>query len=100
MAKLNIHLQEGFDHDTVIVRVGGREIFRSPNVTTRTQIGLAEMLNADVSGDLVDVDVDVPARSQHASFSVSPSATPYLGVSLDRSGQLIHHVSAEIMGYV
>lgn len=100
MNKLNIHLQEGFDHDTVTVRVAGREVFRSQSVTTRTQIGLAEMLTADAPGDAVDVEVEVPTRGQRASFRVSPSVTPYLGVSLDRSGQLTHQVSAEIMGYV
>jgi hypothetical protein len=99
VSRLNIHLQEGFANDTVIVRLEGREVFRDATVTTRTQIGLAEMIEIDTHSELVNVDVDVPTRSQRATFRIAPAATPWLGVSIDRTGHLTHQASAEIMGY-
>ena len=100
MSVLNIHLQEGFVNDTVIILVDAREVYRKNGVTTRTQIGLADMTAIDAPNGTVDIDVEVPTRSQHAVFRVTLPDTPYVGVSLDRNGQLTHLTSAEILGYV
>lgn len=100
MSELNIHLQEGFDNDTVTVRVGGREVYRRDGVTTRTQLGLADMVVTNADPGSVDVEIDVPTRSQREVFRVTVPDYRYLGVSLDRDGRLTHRLSSEIMGYV
>jgi len=99
MSELNIHLQEGFENDAVTVRVSGREVYRRQGVTTRTQIGLADMVVVTGFPGTVDVEIDVPTRSQRAVFPVTLPDTPYVGVSVERDGRLSHRLSSEIMGY-
>ena len=102
MASLNIHLQEGFENDAVTLRVDGREVYAKAALSTRTQIGLADLIELEVPDprDHVLIEVSVPTRHQYASFPVALRQTPWVGVSLNRDGRIEHRESSVLMGYL
>lgn len=99
MVELNIHLQDGFAHDTVIVCVDGHEVLRKSDVTTRTQIGLADMVTTEVPAGPAEVEVDVPTRGTRSTIRVTVPEVLYIGVSVEPDGRLTHRATREIMGY-
>ena len=99
MTLLHIAFQEGFQDDTVQVRVDGREVTQMEHVTTRTQIGLADSFEMDVQEGMMEVEVLVPSKALSKRITLPVSNAVYLGVSVDDRG-LIHRVSEEPFGYL
>ena len=62
MAKLRIHLLEGFAHDDVVVRVGDTVVFEGTDISTRHQIGLAKAVELEVTDEPIEVAVELPRR--------------------------------------
>jgi len=62
MAVLSVALEDGFEDDTVVVEVNGRQVFERDGVSTRTQIGLAESFEVTVDEDEAVVEVRVSSR--------------------------------------
>lgn len=82
MATMTIYLEDGFDHDRVVVTAGGREQSES-DVTTRHQVGLAAVVKADPPpGSATTVRVAVPGRGLEAEVEVDPATTPYVRVNV------------------
>ncbi len=98
MGNLHVALQDGFDNDTVEVRVNGQTVYERDGVTTMTQISLADAFDVDIDGP-VDLEISLPGR--HVSTVVPLPEQPggaYLGVSLSGDA-LVHRLSAEPFGY-
>ncbi len=100
MPTLHVHLREGFEGERVVVTVGDRLAFDEPSVRTRMQLGLAKMLDVEVPDGRVPVHIDLPGRARTRTVAVDAAATPYLGVSVDASGDIDATPSAELLGYV
>ena len=82
MGAIHVYLEEGFDHDHVMVDAG-TERLEELDVTTRHQIGLARVVDVVVpDGAQVAVSVAVPGRNMTAEATVDPTATPHLRVSV------------------
>lgn len=63
MRSLIIALRDGFEDDTVVVRVSGHEVFNKSNVTTSLLKGYAGSLEVPLSTDEVSVEVNLPLRN-------------------------------------
>ena len=101
MTQLHIALQDGFFHDTVVVQVNGKEVFRKGDVKTRFQIGLAESFEVEVPSGDATVEVALPEKKRANSTIVKAgSQLMYLGVSLNERGEVTFLVSQEPFGYV
>lgn len=100
MPLLHIALQEGFTGDEVVLRIDGREVFRKPDVKTRTQIGRAATHEEQVSNGPLSVDVSLPRRKLQLAISLQIARDTYLGVSISPEGKLQHVVAHEPFGYV
>lgn len=83
MAKLGIHLQNGFDDDEVIVRAGGHQLMRRKNVSTRRMLGLAAHEEFDVSGEPLSLHVSIPGRGVEEEIELEAGEERYVGISLD-----------------
>ena len=96
---LSVALEEGFDDDVVVVDVNGRKVFEQNNVSTRTQIGLAESFEVQV--DQTDVVIEVRVLSRGAAGQTRGTIVDrlHVGVSL-QSGDVVFRTSEEPFGYV
>ena len=98
MAVLEIHLQEGFEADEVVVLLDGREVFSGEAVTSQALLGLAETVTLETDTEGHEVTVELPRRGLSGHASVPASERCYVGAS--RQGeQLEMTVSAEPFGY-
>jgi hypothetical protein len=100
MAEVVIDMQEGFDKDSVIIEVGGREVYRKEGVSTRYQIGLAGSVKADCPDAKVTVRIRVPSRGLAHDVAVDAEQPAYVGVSVTEGGALKFQVGREPFGYL
>jgi hypothetical protein len=98
MAKLGIHLQNGFENDEVIVRAGGQELMRRENVSTRRILGVAAHDEFDVSGEPLSLHVSIPSRDVEQDIELEAGEERYVGISLD-GGALRVSKRAKPFGY-
>ena len=58
MPLLHIALQEGFENDSVAMRINGAEIFNKPQVPRRRQIGFADSFETHIGGGAIKVTLN------------------------------------------
>ena len=100
MPTLHVAFQEGFSDDEIVVRVNGIEVFRKSGVTTRLQIGYADSFELDIPSGEARLEVNVVTRNATTSRVLQVSDRRYVGVSLDRRGQLVCELSDQPFGYL
>jgi len=100
MGLLHLALQSGFVNDAVVVTVNGKEVLQKPSVRTRTQIGLAEELTAEIGPGVNVVKVTLPGRQVAEETTIEGPSDAYLGVWLSADGKLNWRHSQEPFGYV
>ncbi len=98
MARLSISLEEGFDNDTVVVSVNGTEHYRRGGVSTKLQVGLADLFEVDAENGPVTIDVNLPVKRVSGRHEVDASSDLYVGVSVGGSGLRFRH-SSQTFGY-
>lgn len=79
---INVALQDGFDDDTVVIRVDAAEAYHGEGVTTRTQISHAADMQLDVPDGPFTLEVDVPTRGLRETFTLDPDTHPNVALSL------------------
>ena len=92
---LTIDLQEGFDGESVAVRVGEQVVFEADEVTTNPVIGLADSIVVEVDTGPQTVVVEVGA-DQTLATDVDVNADLFIGFNID-SGEVIE--SDQPFGY-
>ena len=97
---LTIEFQEGFQNDTLVLRIAGIETMRHEHVTTRLQTGYAAATSATVAAGRVVLDVDLPATKASGQVVLDVQAPIWVGVNLDAGPVLRFKVSASPFGYV
>jgi hypothetical protein len=85
---INVALQDGFDGDTVVIRVDGVEAYRRDQVTTRTQISRADDMQLDVPDGPFELEVEVSTRGVDTRLRIDPHTQPNVALSL-LGGQLV-----------
>jgi hypothetical protein len=85
---INVALQDGFDGDTVVIRVDGAEAYRGDQVTTRTQISHAADTQLDVPDGPFELEVEVGTQGLQQRFQIDPQAQPNVALSV-RAGELV-----------
>jgi hypothetical protein len=85
---INVALQDGFEADTVVLRVDGAEAYRGEQLTTRTQISHAADTQLDVPNSPFALEVEVPTRGVRQTFQVDPNTRPNVALSL-LDGELV-----------
>jgi hypothetical protein len=75
---LSIDFQEGFDGDTVVVRVAGDEVARLEGVTTNLVISRADAVDLERPGGRQEVEVDVPTKGRSAALEIDLAGHVFL----------------------
>lgn len=88
---IRVDLREGFEDDEVVIHVGEEEVYRKQGVTTMTQIGRADGIDAPVAEGPLTVRVELPKRGLTESISL-PEPGLHLGISIE-DGELMLEVS-------
>jgi hypothetical protein len=88
---IRVDLREGFEDDEVVIHVGEEEVYRKQGVTTMTQIGRADGIDAPVAEGPLTVRVELPKRGLAESISL-PESGLHLGISIE-DGELMLEVS-------
>jgi hypothetical protein len=80
---LTIALEDGFVDDRVVVTVDGKVVLDEEHVRTRTQTGLARLVEAKTAaaGDS-RIEVALPARGLHTAVRTDARRAPNVRVSI------------------
>ena len=98
MTPVRIALQDGFEGDTVAIRVNGREVFKQENVKTKHQIGKAASFEVSIEEGTANVQVDLPLKNISETIAFKVSDKTYLGISVEED-KIEHTVSSEPFRY-
>jgi hypothetical protein len=99
MPLLHIAFQEGFEGDTVLVRIDGKEIFRKDDVKTRPQIGYATSFEINSHEGPVTIDIHLPGKSISERVPLQLVGATFVGVSI-RQGKITCRISNEPFRYL
>ncbi len=98
MTIIRIALQDGFEDDTVVISVNGKEVFNQKKVKTKRQIGKAAACELKLDPGPADVEVSLPLKKLSETIALKVSDDVYLGISLI-DGRLEHRISAAPFRY-
>lgn len=97
MGGIVVYLENGFDHDRVTVSAGDVE-HHEPEVTTRYQVGLASVVELEVTTPApAVVRVALPDRGLAAEATLDPAATPHVRVDLSEGALAVRAEAAPPM---
>jgi hypothetical protein len=88
MPTLHVDLREGFNRDTVVVRIDEREVFRRSGVETNYSVGLADRITVELPEGEVRVEVILPDRGIQHTIVHHVSGPATLAFALDQAGTL------------
>jgi hypothetical protein len=80
----SIHLQEGFDDDTVVLSVDGLETVRLEHVTTRLLLGYAQIEHLENVGPRCRLTVDVTTRALVGEADIDAESVVVVSIDGDR----------------
>ena len=98
MSSIRVALQDGFEDDTVVVKVNGKEVFKRENIKTKRQIGKAASFEVEAEEGSVSVEVSLPLKNLSETIAVKVSDKVFLGVSVVED-KIEHKVSSEPFRY-
>jgi hypothetical protein len=98
MATVHIALQDGFQSDSVAIRVDGREVYNKDGVTTDLRISRAD--GFDVEAPDAGATVEVRARGISVATAVDPRRAPYVAVDIGSDGRPRMRLSEEPFAYL
>ena len=82
MITLSIHLQDGFQDDTVILEINNKEVFKEEHITTDLRIALAKGFTTHVSSGEVTLKVNVTTKNLVDNYKFKINSETYIGVSI------------------
>ena len=78
---LAIHLQEGFEDDTVVLSLNGEEVLLKQHVTYSPLLGYSQVtFERQVQPGRIRFQVHLPERGQSASVDLELKSDTYIGV--------------------
>jgi hypothetical protein len=97
MSSVRVAFTDGFEGDTVVIRVDGREVTQHGPITTRSDVSPPLAWSADIplERDVVALEVAVPTKGATGSIRVNVKEFPQVNVSFSggrvelRSSRLI-----------
>ena len=83
MAVLSIHLQEGFEDDTAVVRLNGAETARRTHLKTRQLLGYAEVIDLPKpAGGDIELELSLPDRGLSARCVVPGAGDSFVAANV------------------
>jgi len=98
-ALLSVDLQEGFDNDTVIIRLNGQEVYREDGVATMRVLGLADTFSTAAEPGPATLEVVVESRGLAQTIPLEIGDHTHVGLSIVKGG-IEAIASSEAFGYM
>ena len=99
MMLLRIDLQDGFEGDTVVVKINNKELYRKKGVKTQLTLGYADSLETEVPEGQNTIEIELPEKNIFESISLTVSSPVYLGLSVS-DGKIVARQSKEFFAYL
>ena len=99
MPLLHIAFQEGFEGDTVVVRIAGREVFRKDNVKTSAQVRYATSFDTNSYEGPVSIDIVLPSKNLSETVQLQLMVATFVGVSI-QEGKITYRISTQPFRYL
>ena len=96
---LSIALQDGFEQESVIVSVNGKEVYRNEALQTDYRISLAASFETPLPNSPVTIAIKLPKQSITDSLQFNADTTVYVGISW-LEGRLLFKTSETPFGYL
>ena len=95
MDQIELHFTRGFDGETVVVSIDGREADRVEGVTTDMRTGAARRRSIQVAGGQHRLAIEVPALSARTETVVETAGLKFVTVKLSTGKLTIDPVTEE-----
>ena len=82
MATATIDLQDGFQEDTVVIRVNQHVVAQREQVTTDYSIGFAARVEVPISTDPAALEVSLPGKQLSEQIVLQRATDIHVGVSV------------------
>jgi hypothetical protein len=89
---LQINLQDGFNGDEVNISINGKQVYHKKDVRTRTQIGLADMIETRISSGQVSLEIQLVNRQISKVIDTQVTDTLHIGISVSPQNQIVYHI--------
>jgi hypothetical protein len=100
MASLHIDLQEGFENDSVLIRINSREVFKKERVQTKLLTGKAGSFKVDVPTGRLTLEVIVETRNLSTIVPIGIQESSYIGLSIIEGTIKVSPPSRTPFGYL
>ncbi len=97
---LHLALQDGFEHDDMVIRVNGEDVFTGTDISTDLRISLATTVDLEVTPGATTIEIVLTTRHLRATHTVDIRAPIYLAINITRDAQIRFRESLEPFGYV
>jgi len=91
---LRVRLGEGFQNNTVSVRVDGKQVYQRSNVSTDWTISRADAVDVQTAADSVQLEVSVDGGPP-AVRAIEPARTPFVEVRSVNGELQLHALEQE-----
>jgi hypothetical protein len=81
-AQLFIDIQEGFEDDTVTIKINGKEVYKKNHIKTSLRKGPTDTYNQPVQEGPVTVEVSIPTKNLQDKITITAKDKTYLGISI------------------
>jgi hypothetical protein len=83
-SQLVIDFQEGFENDTVVIKVDGKQVFQKSNLKTSLLAGPTARFSLPTKEKSATVEVIVPTRNLTDKITLTSKDKTYLGISITK----------------
>jgi hypothetical protein len=99
MHSLHIALHEGFQGQTVTIRIDGKEVYKKA-ATTNLAISRADAFDVQVAADKVRIEISIEPGAYRESTEIDVTQHPFVAVSLAPGGGISFQPSKEFFRYM
>ncbi len=91
---LTIDLQEGFNNDSLLIRINDEDVFQAEEVTTRLLLGLARSIESNIPIGLTKVEIIIQSQELEKIVELDVKNDTFLGISIQDSD--ISHIVSDV----
>lgn len=99
-AALSMNFLDGFDDDTVIVEVNGKEVMREEAVSYSMLMAYSHTFETEIEAGTATIEVSVPTRDLVAAKKVDASDRVLLHVSIANGRLVMETIGRDMMDQV
>ena len=97
---LYLALQDGFNNDSVLITVNGKQRYHKSGITSNRVISLADSVDIPMESDTAVISVEVSSKQLIGTLTVQVTDTPYVAVNIQNGNRVEMILSKESFRYL